>query len=350
MWRVEVALEVLELDQLGQLALRRRLELPAVLAQLGLDVLHAQQLVDLFLGGAGVGLAGGVDLHAVLGDVEPAAHRIGPQRLVVLLRAGEVLEQVAEVLGRHDPQVHAEPVVGAGPHAGGSGLAGLLDQRHPAEGLGQGLRVGGGGNDVQVLAAVGQTAGAAGDLHAVGSWMLAQGVAQLDGHLQRAREHDAPTRARLRQRGDRVQDVLLGLCAEAREVTQAVGLGGLLELVKRLHAQLVVELAHLLGAQPRHAGDLEEPDGELGLELVGRGDRARLHQHLDLLGDGLAHTGQLLRPALPRHLGHGHRRVPDGLGRVAVGQHAMDDRAVQLVQVGQLAEGVGYLGVAHVRL
>ena len=64
-----------------------------------------EQRVHLRLGRAAVGLAGGVVEHPVLGDVQALAHGRVAQRHVVLLGAGEVLEQVAELVGRDDPQV-----------------------------------------------------------------------------------------------------------------------------------------------------------------------------------------------------------------------------------------------------
>ena len=49
---MEIAADVAELDQLRQLAFARRLQLAAPLAQLRLDVLVAEALVDLGLGRA----------------------------------------------------------------------------------------------------------------------------------------------------------------------------------------------------------------------------------------------------------------------------------------------------------
>ena len=109
---VEVAADVVELDQLRQAALARRLELAAVLAQLGRDELHAEPLVDLLLGRVGDGLAALVVGDPVLAHVQAAPHRLGAQRLVVPAGAGEVLEQVAEGLLRHDPQVDGQAGVG----------------------------------------------------------------------------------------------------------------------------------------------------------------------------------------------------------------------------------------------
>ena len=87
-----------ELDQLGSRACRRRaVELAAVLAQLRLDVGEAEPLVDLLLGRARARFAGGVVEDPVLGDVQAAAHGGLAQRGVVRARAGEVLQQVAEL-------------------------------------------------------------------------------------------------------------------------------------------------------------------------------------------------------------------------------------------------------------
>ncbi len=64
-----------------------------------------EERVDLLLGRAAVRLAGRVVEDAVLGDVQPAADGRLAQRHVVGLRAGEVLQQVAELVGLDDAQV-----------------------------------------------------------------------------------------------------------------------------------------------------------------------------------------------------------------------------------------------------
>ncbi len=102
----------------GSSPLRRRLQLAAVLAQLGLDVGEAEPLVDLLLARARVRGAGGVVEDPVLGDVQPAPHRRFAQRRVVRPRAGEVLQQVAELRGLGDPQVDRHARVRARPRPG----------------------------------------------------------------------------------------------------------------------------------------------------------------------------------------------------------------------------------------
>ena len=91
---VQVSTQVPGLHQRGQLALSRCFELTRVLAQLRRNERIVEPFVQLLLAARGEDFAR-LDLgDAVLGDREPTAHRVLAQREVVLLRAGEVLEQV----------------------------------------------------------------------------------------------------------------------------------------------------------------------------------------------------------------------------------------------------------------
>ena len=95
----------------GSSPLRAGVELAEVLAELGRDVLVAEELVELGLVARREDLARLDGLDAVLGDREPLLHGGFAQRDVVVLRAGEVLEQVPERLGRDHAQVEAQAVV-----------------------------------------------------------------------------------------------------------------------------------------------------------------------------------------------------------------------------------------------
>ena len=106
--RMEIALEMAELDELRQRSASRRLQLAG--AQLGRDELVAEELVQLLLVAMGDRLARIHDDDAVLGDREPPALRLLPHGDVVVLRAGEVLEEVAIALGGNDAEVEAEAV------------------------------------------------------------------------------------------------------------------------------------------------------------------------------------------------------------------------------------------------
>ncbi len=99
-----------EVDELREAAFARGLELAHVLAQLGRDPRVAEALVHALFGLVREDLAGLGVLDAVLGDRELAADGLLAQRDVVLLRAGEVVEQVAVRLGWDDAEVEAEAV------------------------------------------------------------------------------------------------------------------------------------------------------------------------------------------------------------------------------------------------
>ena len=110
---VQVAADVAQLDQLGQLAGVGPIELAPGLAQLGRETGQVQRAVDLLFRAAGDLLLAAED--AVFVDLQPP--RLGPaaEHDVVLLRAGEVLQGRAERLGRHGPQIdlHAGRASGA---------------------------------------------------------------------------------------------------------------------------------------------------------------------------------------------------------------------------------------------
>ena len=108
---VHLAPQVAELDEHRQAPVPRRLELAAVLAQLRRDEAVAEEGVERLLVAERVHLARLDDGDAVLGDREPVPLRLLAQRDVVLLRAGEVLEQVAVALRRDDAEVEAEALL-----------------------------------------------------------------------------------------------------------------------------------------------------------------------------------------------------------------------------------------------
>ena len=95
----------------GSVPFAGRLELAAVLPELGRDPAVAEELVELLLGRGREDLVRLRVLHAVLGDGKTARHRLLPHRDVVRLRAAEVLQEVPVALRRDDAQVEAKPVV-----------------------------------------------------------------------------------------------------------------------------------------------------------------------------------------------------------------------------------------------
>ena len=345
---MEIAADVAQLDQLGQLALFGGLDLAAVLAQLGRDPRHAEALVDLLLGGAAGGHAGGVVEDPVLGDVQPAPDGRLAQRHVVLLGAREVLQDVAELVGLDDPQVDRHARVRAG--AGGvvPGRRARLDDVEVGEHGGQGACVRRGGDDVEVLDRVGAAARRAGQLDAIAGRVGAQRLDDALGDGQRLVEQNARARLLVDPGGEGLEHRLLELGAEAAQAAQALGLGRGPQVLQRRDAEVLVEPPRALGAQPGEAREIHEPGRELGPQLLDRGDLARLEQRVDLLLQRPPDPGQLGHPAVAGQRRDRGRRLADRLGRVAVGEDPVDHGAVELVEVGELVEEGGDRGVGRV--
>src|SRR5918992_1895628 len=109
--RVQVAAEIVELDQRRNLSVARRLQLAGVLPQLRWDERVAEPFVHLDLVPRPEDLAGLHVLDPVLRDGEAAPDGVLAEGDVVPLRAGEVLEEIAERLRRNHAEVETQTVV-----------------------------------------------------------------------------------------------------------------------------------------------------------------------------------------------------------------------------------------------
>jgi hypothetical protein len=108
--------------------------------------------------------------------------------------------------------------------------------------------------------------------------------------------------------------------------------------LERVDPELVVELLRPLRPEPGQPRHVDQPGRELRAQLLERGDRAGVEERHELLLERLADAGQRRHTALPGEPRDRHRRVADGLRRVAVGDDAVDDRAVELVEIAELVE------------
>ena len=108
---LQVAANVRQGDEVGQLPLFGRFDFARHLAQFRLDVGELQLGVDFLFGFAGDDFAALERGERVL--VERPAHVVGAaaQRDVVLLRAGEVQQRRAEVFLAQQPQIHLQLAV-----------------------------------------------------------------------------------------------------------------------------------------------------------------------------------------------------------------------------------------------
>src|SRR5919109_1619117 len=278
-------------------------------------------------------------------------HRGLPDGHVVLLVAGEVLEQVAELVGGDDLQVDRKGGVGASAGAGLRRPARRLHDVQLAQRLRERHRLVGGGDHVEVLDRVGQPPGRPGRLHPVGGVMGAQRVNDGVARVKRlGQQQPQPGDVAGVEGGERGEDVLLRLGPEPAHPSDRLRGGRLAQSLDRVDVQFVVEDARALGAEARHRPrHLDQPDRELGAQLLGRGRVAGLEQGDDLVLQRLADAWQQRGLAGERQRGHRGRALPHRLGRGAVGDDPVDDRAVELVEVSELVQGRGDLAVGEVR-
>jgi hypothetical protein len=281
--------------------------------------------------------------------VQAAADGVLAQRHVVRLGAGEVLEHVAELVGLDDLEVdlharvrgHARARVARGLHG--------LHELELAEGACQRLRVARRGDDVEVLDGVGAAAQGTRRLDAVARRVRAQRGEHLPRDRLGAREHDARRRpARGVVFDQRLLELRLGLQPEAAQLLDLPRLDGRAQRVEGVDAELVEQLAGALGTEPRQVHDLDQPRRELAAQLHERRDVASLVERAQLLLERLADARHGRHAPLARHRDDRHGRLAHRLGRVAVGDHPVGDGAVELVEIAQLVEGGGDLGVGRV--
>ena len=124
-------------------------------------------------------------------------------------------------------------------------------------------RIGRGGDDVQVLDAVGHAPRRAGELDAVGGRVGSERRDQLLADGQRSVKHDPPRRPTLLVGVERRQQRVLGLLAEAPQISDPVPLGGGAQRFERVDPQLVEQATGALGPEARQPGHRHQPRWKL---------------------------------------------------------------------------------------
>ena len=136
-----------------------------------------------------------------------------------------------------------------------------------------------------------------------------------------------------------VEDLLLGLGAEARQVADAAVLGRLHQLLERLDVEVVPQGAYTLRSQ---AGNAQQR-GYGGRHLLALPFQelafAGAHDLVDLLGEILADAGNVGECGALLDQGHEVRpQLADRARRVAIGAYAERVGALDVEQVGDLVE------------
>src|ERR671914_1242906 len=106
---VKVSPNVSYLHEIRQLPFFGGLQFARVLSELRWYVGEAESGVDLLLRRDGLVLSGPGLCQSVLGDVYAHLHGSLPKDDVVRLAPGEVVQERAERLGYHDPEIYLDP-------------------------------------------------------------------------------------------------------------------------------------------------------------------------------------------------------------------------------------------------
>ena len=262
---VQVAADLLERDQLGQLAGLGRLDLAAALAQLGLDVGQAEQLVDAGLVGEAVdlGLLPLLRLVSVTPCSETERPRASARSRSWTLCSAEPVKcwsRLPNVSSGGDPEVHLEARVGqhAGPRL--ARRAGLRHQLVLGERLAERGRVVAGRDEVDVLAGLGPAPGRARHLDPARGGQGLHRRRQLLGDRQDLGEQPAlglvsPASGSVSSAASTFSSTL---APEPLDVADLLLLGGLAQPLEVRDAELVVEAPRGLRAEPGDAGHVHE--------------------------------------------------------------------------------------------
>src|SRR4051794_39271676 len=292
---VQVPAQVRLGDERRQAAGEGSLDLPGVLAQLGLDERQAEECVRVGLGreGAQLRVVTGERLavlpdaqEALLGQApaEIAGHR--PEPDVVLLGPGEV-DTVGPCLARrHHHQVRLRPA-----HDPDGGLVATLvddrvDHAESREGIDQRHRLVGLGEDVEIADRLLSPAERACRLHRADAGCPGEPIDEaceialglVESHALEA--HLEPC--------DALQDERLRLRRHPADRPEAPLLGRATQIVDGLDPELRVELSDRLGAESRDVEDLDEGRWDLCAQPLVHGHVAGRDDLPDLVRDGLA--------------------------------------------------------------
>ena len=206
--------------------------------------------------------------------------------------------RLAVVLGRHDAQVEPEALLR---DDGRLRVAVRGDLEHPRqrdEVPDQRGRVGRGRDHVEVAEGLAPSADAPGARDLDRRRMGAELLDDLADDGKPDAEQPSPLRLRAEPLGERLEDPLLALRAEALERPHALLLGRHAQLLERRHAELAPDPRRRLRPEPREAQELPHLRRHLGPALLERGHRAGLRHLDDLRLDRRADPRQLLRRAL----------------------------------------------------
>ncbi len=283
---VQVAADVANGDEVGELPPLGNRDLATALAELRRDPWQPDRLVDAFLRVARHGRAARLPLlveleHAVLVHREATVPRPGPQLHVVLLRPGEVLDRRPEGGFGNDPQIDLHPLRPADAHLR------VAAEEHGGRPLPRGESVHDRRSvvrhhdDVEIADRLPPAPQAPCRLDLPAARLGLQVGDRSVGDRLRVAPQQPLVLGALRKR-DVLEDRRLGLLAEALDLPHPSLPAGRLERVERIDAQPVHEQLRLLGTQAGHPHDREGGRRHRGGEFVQQGQAAGVEERRDL--------------------------------------------------------------------
>ena len=260
-----------------------------------------------------------------------------------------MLEQVPVALRRHDPEVEAQPVVRDHRRLRPALRDDLRHPLEPRERVDQRLRVGRGGDHVEVAERLAATADAARLGYLLRRRVGAERLDRREHRGQTLAEQRPRRRLRLRALAQRLEDVLLDLGPESGERPQPLLLGRLAEAVERGHVELLPDPSSGLGAEAGQAHEGDHVRRNPPFPLRERLDLALLDDLDDLLLDRLPDPLELLGLPVECELRDRAARLADPLGGASVREHPERFRPLELEHVGEQLELLDHLCVPRQR-
>ena len=158
---------------------------------------------------------------------------------------------------------------------------------------------------------------------------------------------EEPLRSALHCR-DPVEDQLFCFGRQALQAAQGASLGRQPEILERLDAELLVDLANRLRTEPRDLEHLDEGRRDLRPELVVETHRASRDELRDLVADRLTDTGYLGPTARAVRGDEVDWAPPDRVGGPVVGDGLEDQLALDLEHVADVVEDPRQVAVRQV--
>ena len=260
-----------------------------------------------------------------------------------------MLQQVAEGGGRDDPQVDRDAVVGLGADAVGAGIAGGGDQRVGGEVLGERGGLLGGGDQVDVLAGLGPAPDRAGDLDLAsrrGARAAPPPAPRRSASPSRAADGPVPPPARPPARARRGCSPPLSAPSPLTSRSFSVSAAAFRSSIEAISSSSKSRRA-VFGPTPGTRVTSIRVGGNFAFSFTAAGISPVSSSASIFSASVLPTPGTSVALPWRGELGDRDGALADRLGGGAVGEDAVFDRAVELVENPQLFQRGGDLGVRH---